>query len=92
MRIDRIYIDGFGRFSDKTFGPFNSQVTIFEGENEAGKSTLLAFIRTILYGFPARNRDEHYPPMRGGRHGGRIVVADDSGELYTVERYAGPRG
>ena len=92
MRIERIYIDGFGHFADTTFGPFSSQVTIFEGENEAGKSTLLAFIRTVLYGFPRLRRDDHYPPIRGGKHGGRIVVADDSGELYTVERYAGSRG
>ena len=90
MRIERIHIDGFGHFADKTFGPFNSQVTIFEGANEAGKSTLLAFIRTILYGFPTRNRDEHYPPMRGGKHGGRIVVADGSGDVFPFARKQRP--
>lgn len=92
MKIEQIHIDGFGHFADKTFGPFNSQVTIFEGENEAGKSTLLAFIRTILYGFPAKNRNEHYPPTRGGEHGGRIMAADDSGERYRIDRHVGPKG
>ena len=92
MRIESIYIDGFGHFEQTTFGPFGSQVTIFEGENESGKTTLLAFIRTVLYGFPGRGGAEHYPPLRGGKHGGRIVIADDSGERYTVERYAGRRG
>ena len=92
MRIESIYIDGFGHFEQTTFGPFGSQITIFEGENESGKTTLLAFIRTVLYGFPGRGGAEHYPPLRGGKHGGRIVIADDSGERYTVERYAGRRG
>ena len=71
-----------------------NRVTVFYGPNEAGKSTLLAFIRTILFGFPSRNRDAHYPPLAGGRHGGRIhLVTDglvtDGGEGYTLERHAG---
>ena len=91
MRIESLYIDGFGHFNQRTFGPFGSSVTIFDGENEAGKSTLLAFIRTVLYGFPSRGRDEHYPPIRGGRHGGHIVVTDEVGARYTVQRYAAAR-
>ena len=92
MRIESLYIDGFGHFAQHTFGPFKAPITIFEGENEAGKTTLLAFIRTILFGFPSRGRDEHYPPFKGGRHGGHIVVVDENGTRYTVERYAGVRG
>ena len=63
MRIETLYIDGFGHFAQRTFGPFNAPITIFHGENEAGKSTLLAFIRTVLYGFPTRGRNEYYPPF-----------------------------
>jgi len=92
MRIESLYIDGFGHFAQHTFGPFEAPITIFEGENEAGKTTLLAFIRTILFGFSSRGRDEHYSPIKGGRHGGHIVVVDDNGTRYTVERYAGARG
>ena len=92
MRIETLYIDGFGHFTQRTFGPFNAPITIFDGENEAGKSTLLAFIRTVLYGFPTRGRNEYYPPFRGGRHGGHMVVSDDSGTRYIVERYAAARG
>jgi uncharacterized protein YhaN len=92
MRIESLYIDGFGHFAQHTFGPFDAPITIFEGENEAGKTTLLAFIRTILFGFPSRGRDEHYPPFKGGKHGGHIVVLDENGTRYTVERHAGVRG
>jgi len=48
------------------------------GENEAGKSTLLAFLRAMLFGFPKKSTSaRQYPPLRGGGHGGRIVVTDD---------------
>ena len=92
MRIESLYIDGFGHFNQRTFGPFGSSVTIFDGENEAGKSTLLAFIRTVLYGFPSRGRDAHYPPIRGGKHGGHIVVTAEDGIRYKVERYVAAKG
>lgn len=51
MRINSVEIDGFGRFDDKPVGPFDSPITIMLGPNESGKTTLLEFIRTILFGF-----------------------------------------
>ena len=92
MRIESLYIDGFGHFTQSAFGPFNAPINIFYGDNEAGKTTLLGFIRAILFGFRTQSHDEFYPPFRGGRHGGHIVVVDDSGTRYTVERFAGPKG
>ena len=92
MKLHELHIEGFGHFRSHVVGPLNSNLTVLHGPNEAGKSTLLAFIRTILFGFPARGRDDHYPPFAGGRHGGRIAMVADSGESYTLERFAGPRG
>lgn len=92
MKIERLYIDGFGHFADKILGPFDSPITIFSGQNEAGKSTILAFIRTIFFGFPTIKRSEYYSPLNGGRHGGNIIITDDDGSVYTVERYTGVRG
>ena len=92
MKLNELRVEGFGHFRDHVVGPLNSNVTVLHGPNEAGKSTLLAFIRTILFGFPSRGRDDYYPPLAGGRHGGRITLVDDDGESYTLERFAGPRG
>ena len=92
MRLNELHVDGFGHFRDHVVGPLDSNVTVLHGPNEAGKSTLLAFIRTILFGFPARGRDDHYPALAGGRHGGRITLVDDDGVSHTLERFAGPRG
>ena len=91
MRIEELYLDGFGHFHQRSIGPVSGPVTVFYGPNEAGKSTLLAFIRAILFGFPARF-NSHYPPLAGGRHGGRITLSDSVEVIYGVERYAGTRG
>ena len=92
MKIKEIFIDGFGRFNQKSFEPLKSPVVIMFGPNEAGKSTLLNFVRTILFGFPLRNSAHHYPALNGGRHGGNIVVTADDGSEYNVERYIGSKG
>ncbi len=90
MRIESLQIDGFGHFANKTF-ELSGRMTVICGPNEAGKSTLLAFIRTILFGFPSK-RGQWYPPISGGRHGGRVVLIDDYGARFVVERIAGPKG
>ena len=90
MRIRNLHIDGFGRFADRSFGPLEHPVTVFYGANEAGKSTLLEFIRRILFGFPARRvGTNEYPPLVGGRHGGRITIATDAGENIVIDRAPG---
>ena len=90
MRIRNLHIDGFGRFADRSFGPLEHPVTVFYGANEAGKSTLLEFIRRILFGFPIRRVGvNEYPPLAGGRHGGRITVATDAGEIIVIDRAPG---
>ena len=90
MRITGLHIDGFGRFGDRGFGPLERPVTVFYGPNEAGKSTLLEFIRRILFGYPSgRNRGNEYPPLAGGRHGGRVTIATDAGEIITIDRAPG---
>ncbi|MEO9254496.1 MAG: AAA family ATPase [Tepidiformaceae bacterium] len=86
MKIEQLHIDGFGPFANQSFGPFGQPLTVILGSNEAGKSTLLAFIRTILFGFPIRDRTKFYPALNGGRHGGRIVAVADDGVRYTIER------
>ena len=91
MRLEELYLDGFGHFHQQIIGSISAPVTVFYGPNEAGKSTLLAFIRAILFGFPARFNG-HYPPLDGGKHGGRVKLSNDAGIIYDVERYSGARG
>ena len=90
MRIRELHIEGFGHFANREWGPFDRPVTVFHGPNEAGKSTLLEFVRRVLFGFPrGRSRDNRYPPLSGGRHGGRVTILSDAGETFTVQRFQG---
>ena len=88
MKIRDLYINGFGHFADRPFGPFESPVTIFLGENETGKTTLLEFIRCVLFGFRTA-RYNQYLPIAGGRHGGIISVNADDGRIIAVSRNRG---
>ena len=92
MTLEELHLDGFGHFHQRTFALADGPVTVFYGPNEAGKTTLLAFIRTILFGFPRQGRNAHYPPLAGGSHGGRIRLSGDGGEVYILERYSAANG
>jgi len=92
MIIRKIHIDGFGIFSDFSLEGLGKGVNILQGRNEAGKSTLLDFLRYTLFGYP-RTRADHREPLNGGRHGGRIMVlAGDPAREVTFERFAGSKG
>ena len=88
MRLEELHLDGFGHFHQRTFALADGPVTVFYGPNEAGKTTLLAFIRTILFGFPRQGRNAHYPPLAGGSHGGRIRL---SGTAEKSTSWSGTR-
>ena len=92
MRIAGLEIDGFGRYADERIDDLPPGLVVLHGPNESGKSTLLAFIRAVLFGFPRRGgRENLYEPLRGGRHGGRVQLASANGAL-AVERHKGARG
>ena len=57
LRIER-----FGRFHDKTVGPFDEHLNIVYGGNEAGKTTLAAFVGGVLFGWEESGRR----PAAGG--------------------------
>ena len=74
MYIQSFHMDGFGIFSDVSVENLSPGLSIFLGENEAGKSTCLEFLRTMLIGYPdPRNKEyKRIPgPLRGGQPGGR---------------------
>ncbi len=50
MIIEKIVVKSFGLIKDMTM-EFSGTVNVIEGQNEAGKSTIAAFIKYMLYGF-----------------------------------------
>lgn len=83
------HVEGFGILRDLRVEGLGAGLTVVLGPNEAGKSTLLDFVRFALFG-----RERGAPvrePLRGGRHGGRLFLLDDAGHPWILERYAAPR-
>jgi len=83
MRIQGWNVDGFGLLSDFETTDLPTGLTLFLGPNEAGKSTLLDFIRVMLFG-PQRS-DRKRPPVYSGRHGGQLLL-EEHGTVYTIRR------
>lgn len=92
MIIKEIYIDGFGIFHNYGLKGLTKGVNIIEGENEAGKSTFLNFIRYTFFGYPNRTSDRYEPLRSSAAHGGRIVAELANGKQAVFERAAGGKG
>jgi len=86
MKIKEMFIDGFGHFHNYPIRDLSPNLSIIKGPNEAGKSTLLAFIRRMLFGKPLGRSYNPYKPLNGGDHGGRLTVETDAGEMYDIVR------
>ncbi len=90
MRLKQIQIYNFGQFSQETFDLPEGNLAAFFGGNEAGKSTTVAFIKQILFGFNLKNTSsvffEDYEPLtKSYPMGGQLVFTSDAGE-YVLER------
>ena len=83
MRLEGIQIQSYGQFNQAQFGPFSNRLSVIHGPNEAGKSTIHAFIRAMLFGFP-QNAGQVAAPRR---HGGRLILRGADNQRYVIERY-----
>ncbi|MFD1418314.1 ATP-binding protein [Companilactobacillus keshanensis] len=93
MKLTKIKIYGFGKWIDQEFS-INADYQVVFGPNEAGKTTLLMFIKSILFGF-ATNRGENkyqqYKPKKGTQYGGELEFSDGD-SIWTVVRVDGKSG
>ncbi|MFZ1933532.1 MAG: AAA family ATPase [Thermoguttaceae bacterium] len=85
MKITNLDVDGYGVWSGLRIEHFSDALNVFYGPNEAGKTTLLQFIRSMLYGFSPQRR-RYLPPLHGGRAGGTLDVASPHGR-FQISRH-----
>ena len=100
MTINKLTSDEYGSLLEREF-VLDDGMNIFEGNNESGKSTILSFIRFMLYGMPRKSpttvteRDRGIS-WNGGVAGGsmEVSVPDRNGEVrqYRIERHGQLRG
>jgi uncharacterized protein YhaN len=82
MKIEEIYIDGFGHFHNTKLDALSPHLTVITGPNEAGKSTLLEFIRRMFFGFKKQGSNT-YLHLNGGDMGGRLrLTTRDEGAVF----------
>ena len=92
MIIKSVYIKEFGSISDREI-TLSDGLNIVEGDNESGKSTLLSFIKFMLYGLPKKaagevvTEKERAFSWTAGIAAGSMTVQTDEGVL-RIERSA----
>lgn len=91
--IDSIHIVNFGGLKNYRMN-FHKGFQIVYGENEAGKSTIMAFIKMMLYGCASKSRDisqnprKKYQPFDGSLMKGSMEFTLNHNR-YRVEREFG---
>ncbi|MBR3134649.1 MAG: AAA family ATPase, partial [Clostridia bacterium] len=91
MKIDKIQINDFGRFSNKEID-FKDRINIIKGNNEAGKSTIQKFIVSMFYGISNDKRkssftdyDKYYPWGKES-FSGKLKYTLDNGRKFEIYR------
>ena len=91
MKINNLKVNGFGKLNNKEI-EFKNGINIVYGENESGKSSLLKFITSVLYGV-SKNKNgkdisdfDKYKPWKTEEFSGKINYNLDNGESFEVYR------
>lgn len=94
MQIREIHIDGFGIFSNTHITGMIQGINVIYGPNEFGKTTLLAFIRRVLFGFPSLRSPSvnPYPALSGGAYGGKLICELNNNKIIVIHRTKGTHG
>ena len=91
MRLIELYIENFGKLTGYKYS-FSSGLNVINEENGYGKSTLAAFIKSMLFGLEDtrktkldENDRKRYLPWQGGAFGGTLTFSVGD-KKYRIER------
>ena len=95
MKIKELNIIEFGGLKDRKIA-FDEGMNIISGENEAGKSTVMLFIKYMLYGLPrksASNTERERAISLDGKRASGSMLFESKGKRYIAQRhFQGTRG
>ncbi len=86
MRIKSIAIRHFAGLSGVNIS-FEQDFKLFYGANETGKTTIMHFIRMMLYGGDSKLRKQS-TPLSGEKMGGSLIF-ETKGNIYQLDRNFG---
>lgn len=89
VKIQELEVDGFGVWKGLKADGLTRNVTVFYGQNEAGKTTLMQFVRSMLFGFSPDRREKYVPPVYGGLAGGTLTVTSGNSR-FEIQRHVDP--
>lgn len=92
MRLSKIEIIHFGKLNDLTIS-LDKNLDVFLGNNEAGKSTIVAFIKQVLFGFHLKSKkskffEDYFPLSHVSPMGGSLFFQDEDQEYVLKRLYA----
>ncbi len=90
MIIKKLSIKSFGKFKDKEI-VFSDSLNIVYGNNEAGKSTIVSFIKAMIYGFGDKRGGkislrDRYTPWDGSVIEGEIELSDTDQDIVIYRK------
>ena len=85
--LQRLNMGAFGRYAERTVGPFAPGLNVVYGRNESGKTTTNAFVRGVLFGWEdARGSKNVYKPKAADRHGSLFFRNQETDEVAELSR------
>ena len=89
MKITELQVERFGVWSDLNLQLNTGGTSVFYGPNEAGKSTLMRFIRAMLFGFRPQDEKTAGPHPTPIRCDGALRI-EKGGREHLVRRISAP--
>ena len=87
MQIESIHIVSFGGLRNFTL-ELSSGLSVIEGPNESGKSTIAAFIKFMLYGFSSKDERALHTSWDGEAAEGSMVIIHNNSRYRIGRRCA----
>ena len=89
MKIKDFEVVGFGIWKGLEVERVSSELTLLCGYNEAGKTTLMQFVRSMMFGFSSPRLEKYSPPVYGGPAGGAVGLSTSEGS-FEIQRHVVP--
>lgn len=92
MKLERLEMWSFGKFHNRSI-ELSDGINLFSAENEAGKSTIYAFIKSMLFGVErgrgrgaAKDEFHQYEPWRNPTQYSGMIRFESGGRHFQLER------